>query len=49
MPWILGNRCRELIYTGDTFGAERAFRLGLVRVPCEDNHGHARIAMGGSI
>ena len=30
MPWILGNRCRELIYTGDTFDAERAFRLGLV-------------------
>ena len=30
MPWVLGNRCRELIYTGDTFDAERAFRLGLV-------------------
>jgi enoyl-CoA hydratase/carnithine racemase len=30
MPWILGNRCRELIYTGDTFDGERAFRLGLV-------------------
>jgi len=30
MPWILGNRCRELIYTGDTFNAERAFQLGLV-------------------
>ena len=30
MPWILGARCRELIYTGDTFDAERAFRLGLV-------------------
>jgi enoyl-CoA hydratase len=30
MPWILGNRCRELIYTGDTFDADRAFRLGLV-------------------
>jgi len=30
MPWILGNRCRELIYTGDMFGAEEAYRLGLV-------------------
>lgn len=30
MPWILGNRCRELIYTGDMFGAEEAHRLGLV-------------------
>jgi enoyl-CoA hydratase len=30
MPWILGNRCRELIYTGDVFGARDALRLGLV-------------------
>jgi enoyl-CoA hydratase/carnithine racemase len=30
MPWILGNRCRELIYTGDMFGADEAARLGLV-------------------
>jgi enoyl-CoA hydratase/carnithine racemase len=30
MPWILGNRCRELIYTGDMFGAQEAYRLGLV-------------------
>ena len=30
MPWIIGNRCRELIYTGDMFGAEEAYRLGLV-------------------
>jgi enoyl-CoA hydratase/carnithine racemase len=30
MPWILGNRCRELIYTGDRFGAAEALRLGLV-------------------
>jgi enoyl-CoA hydratase len=30
MPWILGNRCRELIYTGDIFGAAEAHRLGLV-------------------
>jgi enoyl-CoA hydratase len=30
MPWLLGNRCRELIYTGDMFGADEAFRLGLV-------------------
>ena len=30
MPWLLGARCRELIYTGDTIGAEEALRLGLV-------------------
>ncbi|MCO5089483.1 enoyl-CoA hydratase/isomerase family protein [Bosea sp. (in: a-proteobacteria)] len=30
MPWIIGNRCRELIYTGDTFDAAEAERLGLV-------------------
>jgi enoyl-CoA hydratase len=30
MPWLLGNRCRELIYTGDLFGAQEAYRLGLV-------------------
>ena len=30
MPWVLGARCRELIYTGDKIGAEEAFRLGLV-------------------
>jgi enoyl-CoA hydratase/carnithine racemase len=30
MPWIVGARCREYIYTGDVFGAEEAFRMGLV-------------------
>jgi enoyl-CoA hydratase/carnithine racemase len=30
MPWILGPRCRELIYSGDMFGADDAFRLGLI-------------------
>jgi enoyl-CoA hydratase/carnithine racemase len=30
MPWIVGNHCRELIYTGDLFGAEEALRIGLV-------------------
>ena len=30
MPWIMGARCRELVYTGDTVGAEEALRLGLV-------------------
>jgi enoyl-CoA hydratase/carnithine racemase len=30
MPWVMGARCRELIYTGDTIGAEEALRLGLV-------------------
>ncbi len=30
MPWILGQRSRRLIYTGDTINADEAFRLGLV-------------------
>jgi enoyl-CoA hydratase len=30
MPWILGNKARELIYTGDRFGAAEAHRLALV-------------------
>jgi len=30
MPWIIGNRCRSLMYTGDTIGAQEAFQLGLV-------------------
>jgi enoyl-CoA hydratase/carnithine racemase len=30
MPWIMGQRARELIYTGDMFGADEALRLGLI-------------------
>jgi enoyl-CoA hydratase/carnithine racemase len=30
MPWLIGQRCRSLIYTGDSIGSEEAFRLGLV-------------------
>ena len=30
MPWLIGQRSRVLIYTGDAIGAEEAFRLGLV-------------------
>ena len=30
MPWILGARCRELIYTGDRVDAAEALRIGLV-------------------
>ena len=30
MPWIVGNHCRELIYTGDMFDAREALRIGLV-------------------
>jgi enoyl-CoA hydratase/carnithine racemase len=30
MPWLIGMRCRELIYTGDTIGAREALQLGLV-------------------
>lgn len=30
MPWIIGARCRRLIYTGDRIDAQEAYRLGLV-------------------
>jgi len=30
MPWLIGHRCRALIYTGDIFDAGEAHRLGLV-------------------
>jgi enoyl-CoA hydratase/carnithine racemase len=30
MPWVVGARCRELIYTGDMIDAEEAYRIGLV-------------------
>src|SRR6185369_15946965 len=30
MPWLIGQRCRALIYSGDMFDAAEAFRLGLV-------------------
>jgi enoyl-CoA hydratase/carnithine racemase len=30
MPWILGARCRRLIYTGDIIGAQEALQLGLL-------------------
>ncbi len=30
MPWVIGQASRELIYTGDTIGADEALRLGLV-------------------
>lgn len=30
MPWIIGQHCRRLIYTGDEIGAEEALRIGLV-------------------
>jgi enoyl-CoA hydratase/carnithine racemase len=30
MPWLVGQRCRALIYTGDIFDANEAFHLGLV-------------------
>jgi enoyl-CoA hydratase/carnithine racemase len=30
MPWLIGQRSRALIYTGDTIKADEAFRLGLV-------------------
>ncbi|MHC1949765.1 enoyl-CoA hydratase/isomerase family protein [Bradyrhizobium sp. UFLA06-06] len=30
MSHLIGQRCRELVYTGDMFDAEEAYRLGLV-------------------
>jgi enoyl-CoA hydratase len=30
MPWLVGQRCRALLYTGDIFDSNEAFRLGLV-------------------
>jgi enoyl-CoA hydratase len=30
MPWLIGQRSRALVYTGDRIGADDAFRLGLV-------------------
>lgn len=30
MPWLVGQRCRALLYTGDIFDAHEAYRLGLI-------------------
>lgn len=30
MPWIVGARCREMIYTGDIVDSDEALRIGLV-------------------
>src|SRR5690606_30537183 len=30
LPWVIGNRCRELVYTGDILPAAEALRIGLV-------------------
>lgn len=30
IPWVIGSRCRELIYTGDILDGEAAHRMGLV-------------------
>jgi enoyl-CoA hydratase/carnithine racemase len=30
MPWIIGARAREMIYSGDTIGADEARQIGLV-------------------
>lgn len=30
MPWLIGQRCRALIYTGDSIDGAEAYRLGLV-------------------
>lgn len=30
LPWLVGQRCRALLYSGDIIDADEAFRLGLV-------------------
>ncbi|WP_316399178.1 enoyl-CoA hydratase/isomerase family protein [Bradyrhizobium sp. 33ap4] len=30
LPWVMGQRCREIVYTGDRFDAQKAYRLGFV-------------------
>ena len=30
MPWVIGQRCRSLLYTGDIIDAQEALRIGLV-------------------
>lgn len=30
LPWLIGNRCRDLIFTGDMFDAKEAHRIGIV-------------------
>jgi enoyl-CoA hydratase len=30
MPWLIGQRCRALLYTGDSIDSAEAYRLGLV-------------------
>lgn len=30
LPWVMGNRCRELVYSGDVWPADEALRNGLV-------------------
>jgi enoyl-CoA hydratase/carnithine racemase len=41
-PWVLGARCRELIYTGDTLDAKEALDLGLVDRVFPDDELHAQ-------
>jgi enoyl-CoA hydratase len=43
MPWLIGHHCRPLIYTGDTIGADEAFRLGLVNKVCPKAELHSEV------
>jgi enoyl-CoA hydratase/carnithine racemase len=43
MPWIVGQKSRALIYTGDTIGADEAFRIGLVDRVFARNDLHAEV------
>jgi enoyl-CoA hydratase len=44
MPWLIGQRSRQLIYSGDVFDSAEAFRLGLVDkvYPKADLHAEVR-------
>lgn len=43
MPWIVGQKSRALIYTGDTIDADEAFRIGLVDRVYSKNALHAEV------
>lgn len=43
MPWLIGQRSRALIYTGDSIDAEEAYRLGLVDKVFPKQHAHAEV------
>jgi enoyl-CoA hydratase/carnithine racemase len=43
LPWLVGARCREIIYTGDMFDAARAERMGFVERVFPKDSLHAEV------